>query len=424
MNNKLFKDTFVVGFALFAMFFGAGNLIFPPFLGWMSGENWVIGFLCFIIIDVGLSLLALMVVANLGKGAMGISEKFGRKISFLILSLNAVCLGPLIAIPRTAATTFEFAVVPVTDKLSSWIFTAVFFALVVILSIRQTKAVDIVGAVLAPIMFVALLYLIFTGITSPLGLEQDTSEISSVVKEGILSGYQTMDMMAALVFSAGLIVSVKDKGYKDTKSQFKIIALSGAVSAAALFIVYGGLTYLGSTVSVTYKEATNADILIRITNDLLGKSGVVVLGVIVATACLTTAVGLVSSSASFFTQATQGKIEYKWVVIVFSLVSFILSNMGLNTIIQFAAPILDLIYPVLVILIFGNILGENTVKKNTLIFSSAAAFAVCVIIQIEKMASISIVSDILPLSDYGFAWLVPALIMGIIGNFVKSKENV
>lgn len=422
MKQNLKKDVFVTGFALFAMFFGAGNLIFPPFLGWMSGENWIIGFLSFILIDVGLALLALLVVAKIGKGVMGVSEKLGPKMSFIIMALNVICLGPLIAIPRTGATTFELAVKPVFSNVNSWVFSAIFFGIVIILSLKQTKAVDITGSILAPVMFIALIYLVVVGVISPIGEIADAGQTTAVIKEGVLSGYQTMDMMGALVFSTGLLVSIQDKGYRTVPQQFKIIAFSGIVCASALFVVYGGLTYLGATVSTVYETASQSDLLVRITNELLGTKGIIALGVIVGTACLTTAIGLVSSSASFFAQATNNKINYKATVLVVSFISFILSNMGINTIIQFAAPILDLIYPVLVVLIFMGLFKEHIKSKYVYILTSAVTFATCALIQIERLAGRETINLYMPLGEYGFAWVVPALIVLIASNIlIKNK---
>ncbi|MEG1972999.1 MAG: branched-chain amino acid transport system II carrier protein, partial [Oscillospiraceae bacterium] len=199
-NKKLTMDILVIGFALFAMFFGAGNLIFPPYLGFGSASNWFWGFFAFILTDIGLSMLALMMIAKKGNGASGLTEVLGSKCSGIILLANTICLGPLIAIPRTAATTFEFAVQPIFPPyINSWVAGAVFFIAGVALSLKQSKIMDIVGSVLAPIMLVALALLIIKGIITPLGVpSMGTGKIQSVFTEGIKAGYQTMDMMGAM----------------------------------------------------------------------------------------------------------------------------------------------------------------------------------------------------------------------------------
>lgn len=423
LKNNLKKDVFVIGFALFAMFFGAGNLIFPPFLGWSSGKSWIIGFVCFILIDVGISLMGLLVVAFIGKGPMGVSEKLGKNISLLIISLTVICIGPLIAIPRTSATTYEFVIRPFFPEVSSWIFSGVYFLIVFALCIKQLKVVDIVGSVLAPVMFITLIYLIVKGIVSPLGVISVEGDITNTIQQGVLVGYQTMDMMGAIIFSAGVIVTIKDKGYLKKKEQFKIISLSGIVAAIALSIIYGGLTYMGATVSSVYPNATKSELLVIITQDLVGKNGIAVLGIIVGIACITTAVGLVSSAATFFKDVTKNKIKYEYFVIAFTIISYLLSNMGIDAIINIAAPILDLIYPVLLVLIFLGLFESKIKNINVYTFSCSAAFITCVIVLIEKMVGGVSITQYIPLSQYGFAWIIPSIIFGIIGNFIHKKSN-
>lgn len=424
MNKHYMKDTFVTGFALFAMFFGAGNLIFPPYLGWSSASNWFLGFLCFIAIDVGLSMAALLVIAKTEGGVQGVARRLGRRTSTLLLAANVICLGPLIAIPRTAATTFEFGIQPLLPGVSSWVFSILFFLVVILLSIKQSKAIDIIGVVLAPIMLVVLALLIYKGITSPLGVAHGTTAKDTVIRDGILAGYQTMDMMGALIFSLAVTISIRQKGYQTHRQQRRIIASSGVISSLALFAVYCGLAYLGATVSSVYPSTmSQSELLIAITSGLLGRSGIVLLGVIVATACLTTAIGLISSAASFFTELTKGRIKYPVFVLVFALFSCIISNYGISTIIAFASPILELLYPVLVVLIALGFFNEHIKNDNIFKFAAAGAFLTAAATQVQTLFGVNLGLSRLPLSDYGFGWLLPAMILGIIGSFIKPRKT-
>lgn len=423
MNKTYMKDVFIAGFALFAMFFGAGNLIFPPYLGWSSASNWFVGFLCFIIADIGLSMLGIIVVGKIGKGAQGVTEPLGKFFSVLLLVADVICLGPLIAIPRTAATTFEFAIVPNFPQMSSWIFSIIFFALVVALSIKQTKAVDIVGAVLAPIMFIALILLIVKGTLSPLGFAERTTVLGNVVSDGIKAGYQTMDMMGAIIMALALTFSMKSKGYTEPKQQFKMISQAGIISSIALFCVYGGLAYLGSTVSSVFPSTmSQAELLIAITSGLLGREGIILLGVIVAFACLTTAIGLLSSSSTFFEEISNGKLKYKTNILIGAVLSCIVSNLGISAIINFAAPILDLIYPVLIVLIVLGAFNGKIKNLNIHKAASLGAFAISLATLIQNITGLNLGVNMLPLNEIGFGWLVPAAVMGVIGSFIKKAE--
>ena len=237
MNHKSLKDTFVIGFAIFAMFFGAGNLIFPPYLGLIAGKNWFLAFLCFMTVDIGLSLLTLLVVAKIGKGAAGVTEKLGKLPSIL----NAICLGPLIAIPRTAATAYEFSIAPFFPKINAPVFSVIFFAVVILFCLKQSKVIDIIGTVFAPLILGALIILIIKGIFMPLGTIDIAASVQSATEAGIGAGYQTMDVMAAMILSSSILITLAQKSYTTKEQQFHMISRSGIIAAAILFIVYGGL---------------------------------------------------------------------------------------------------------------------------------------------------------------------------------------
>lgn len=425
-NNKkmTLADIFVSGFALFAMFFGAGNLIFPPFLGFNSSSNWMLGVLCFVVVDIGLGILTIMVIAKIGKGAQGITEPLGKFLSVLILSLTTICLGPLIAIPRTAATTFEFGIAPIFPGVSSWVFSIIFFAIVIVLSIKPSRAVDIIGTVLGPVMLICIIILVIKGVISPLGEASIVTSTSAVVKDGILSGYQTMDMLGALILSVALTTSVIQKGYTTKKQQFKIIAFAGVITSIALFSVYAGLAYLGASSSSLFPATiSRSELLISITDKLLGRGGILLLGVIVAFACLTTAIGLLSSAAIFFEEISGGKLKYTSTVILFAVLSCVLSNFGISTIIAFAAPILDLIYPSLVVLIVLGAFSDIILNTNVHKFAVAAAFAVSLAGLCESLFGMNLYMSVLPFFAYGFPWVIPAVILGAIGFAVPQKTK-
>ncbi len=423
MSKKFLRDMFVTGFALFAMLFGAGNLIFPPHLGWQSASNWFPGFLCFFFFDIGLSLLALFVIIKLGNDGLRVSARLGLKTAKLLMFLTVICIGPLVAVPRTAATTFEIGIQPLLPDFNPHVFSVLFFLIVILLSINQTRAVDIIGAILAPTMFVVLLVLIARGMISPLGTVERTTLMSAVVREGILSGYQTMDMMAMFLFSGIVLLSVTQKGYTDSRQQAKIIRASGILAAAALFVVYGGLAYLGATVSSVYTSDLGLSaLLVSITLDLLGEKGIILLGIIVALACLTTAIGLITSSASYFSKLSRGRMSYRRMVIILSAFSCVLSNLGTSSIISLASPILELIYPVLITLTVLGIFDHRIQNDNVFRFAAAGAFLTSCMALIQTIFEIDLGLSFLPLAEFGFGWIIPTIILGILGSLISRKN--
>ena len=423
--GKTNKDIIVVGFALFAMFFGAGNLIFPPYLGVISGSSWITGFTGFILSDVGLALLAILTAAKCNGDINKVLGRSGKNLAIILGSAIMICLGPLVAIPRTSATTFEMGVQPLFSGFSPILFSIIFFAATFILTIKPSKVVDIIGAYLTPALLVALAILIIKGIIIPIGEMSSTPLIENLFSEGIKQGYQTMDALGAVALSAVIITSLANKGYKDEEQKVKLTLKSGVVAAIGLVLVYGGLTYLGATVSTMYGiDVVRTKLIVEITASLLGTPGKVILAIIVALACLTTSIGLTSATAQFFEKITYGKLKYELVVTVVCVFSAVVSNFGVSTIIQFAAPILDIIYPATMVLVIMTLFGTKIKNDNAFKGATYTALLVSILTVANNMdiVNISFINE-LPFSTLGFNWIVPVLIGGIIGNLIPSHSE-
>ncbi|WP_297136969.1 branched-chain amino acid transport system II carrier protein, partial [Terrisporobacter sp.] len=274
-----------------------------------------------------------------------------------------------------------------------------------------------------PALLIALIALIVIGVLNPLGTIEP-SRISGVFSEGIYQGYQTLDALGAVSLSAILISSLSDKGYTNQNEKIKLTCRAGLIAATGLFIVYGGLTFLGATVSTMFdSNISQAVLIVSITEMLLGYPGKIILALIVTLACLTTAIGLTSATGQYFSKLTNDKIKYETVVIIVCAFSLVVSNFGVNTIIQFSAPILTLIYPPTIVLILFTLVGNKINNDNVFKFGTYTALFVS-ILNVAASFNIKIpVINSLPLTDLGFNWVVPALIAAVIGNFVKSKNS-
>lgn len=426
MEKKQFKpkDMLVIGAALFAMFFGAGNLIFPPLLGQQTGTSWLIGFLFFFIFDVGLALVAILALINKNEYSItGLTGPMGKVPGAVIGAIGALCIGPFLAIPRTAATTYEVGVAPLFPGFNTWIFSAVFFAIVLVLTIRPSKVVDIVGQFLTPVLVIFLLIMIIVGIVNPLGPIELDSTVNAV-KEGTYNGYQTLDVIASMIFIIIIANSARDKGYTDQASLAGATIRSSVVAAIGLLIIYGGLTYLGATTGTLadYQNLDQTTLLVTITKGLFGNTGVILLGIIVLFACWTTAIGLTSAVSEYFVELSGGKLKYKTLVIIIVIFSWVISNAGVSTIIQFSAPLLNLIYPGLLVLIILAFFHKKI--KNNNVYRLAAYFGM-ITSALEILAGFGLPTgfvSVLPLSDMGFAWIIPAIVGAIIGKFIPSKS--
>ena len=417
------KDILIIGFALFSMFFGAGNLIFPPFIGVTSGSNWLISFLGFIIADVGIILLSINAVARAGS-FQNVVEKAGKKFGLYLEIIMMLCLGPILVIPRTAATTFEMSIMPITSSLNSAIFSILFFGLTLILTIRPTKVMDIIGKFLTPVLLLALVLLIGKGILSPIG-ELSNNNNEGLFVNGITQGYQTMDALGIGGVTALIITSFVNKGYKDKKENISMTLKSALIAGIGLILVYGGLAYLGATVSTIYDASiSQTELLVNITNHLLGKNGILLLGIIVAFACLTTAIGLTSVTAKYFEDVSNKKLKYSHIVTFICVFSAIASNLGVDRIIAIAGPILTVIYPVSILLVVMSTFSKYFIKPAVF---KGAAYATLLISFLNVADSLGFTIEFihhLPLNSLGFNWVVPAIIGGLLGKLLVKENNM
>ena len=423
-KKKFGADSIVVGFALFSMFFGAGNVIFPPYLGFGAGTQWVNGFLFYFIADIGLALFALFTLLKVG-GSENITGRIGSVASNILMSAIILCIGPMVAIPRTAATTFEMSVAPLISGVSPVVFSVAFFIVVLLLSIRQSAVIDVVGKVLTPALLIGLLVLIIKGIISPLGsIVNPHVDSSFVIVNGIKSGYQTMDVLAALAFGIIILKSAQEKGYSDARESSKMIRAAAVIAGALLLIVYFGLTYLGATSASLFSLGiSRAELVIGIVERLLGKVGLVIFAVVVALACMTTAVALVSSAASFFEKLTKGRLSYATLVIIICVSSAVISNLGLDRIVAVASPILDIVYPPTLVLIALSWFGDR-LSRGVYRWAVIGALIASVLSTLSLYGVSVPIVNTLPLASLGLGWIVPAAGFGIVAYVISRLRKM
>ena len=421
-SNNTVRDIIVVGFALFSMFFGAGNVIFPPYLGMESGPQWLLGFSAYFIADIGLALLGVFALLRVGSSE-AVTLRLGKIPAELLMCAIILCIGPMVAIPRTSATTFEMAIAPNIPGVSPVLFSVLFFALILALCIKESAVVDIVGKVLTPLLLVGLFAIIIKGIVTPLGEIAALPQIANAAVTGIKAGYQTMDALAALPFGIIVLQSVTAKGYDSGKKQFRVVGGAAVLAGVLLLCVYMGLAYLGATVSAQYtSDIGRAQLIMALVEALMGKVGVILFGVVVGLACVTTAIALTSSAAAYFAELCRSKVSYKVFVIAICVFSAVVSNLGLDRIVAVAAPVLDVIYPPTLVLIFISLLAPrlpDRVSRGAAI-GALLTSVLCTLnangIHIPFMAN-------LPLYDLGLSWLLPAVIFGLAASLLPGRSQ-
>ena len=218
------KDQLLIGFTLFSMFFGAGNLIFPPSVGAQAGNLTWLAMLGMGVSAVGLPVLGVVAVARSG-GLAALGGRVHPAFSKVFTIMAYLAIGPCLAIPRAASTSFEMAVPPfVGPSAPIWLFqlvySLVFFAIALVVALRPEKLTDRLGRVMCPIL-IGLIVITFVGcLVNPLqgyGLPQSPEYMATPVAKGFLDGYQTMDAIAALAFGIVIALNIRARGVEEDR---------------------------------------------------------------------------------------------------------------------------------------------------------------------------------------------------------------
>ena len=434
MKKKLL-DTIIIGFALFAIFFGAGNLIFPPYLGVTAGENWGIATLAFLISDPLLSIIAVMVVAALGGSALNV----GRRVHPLFASaLAAICvllIGPIFAVPRTGASTHEIFVQSYFPSAPQWITSLVFFGIVLWITYKENSVMDAIGKYLTPILLI-ILFLIFVGAVLQPNASFAATDGTGLFAQGFKEGYQTMDVLGAPLLAGVVMKDITRRGYLNKKDQFRMMFGVGIVAFILLALVYSTLAYSGASMStVIDSTAQRAAMLTTIVKNLLGSWGQLAMGLAVCFACLTTAIGLTTTCGQYFEEVSKGKISYKKTILVTVAVEFIISLVGVDSLINLAVPVLTFIFPIMIALILFSAFDQYIPYDWTYLGAVVGAGIVGLVQGINTLSQLlggKLLGDAVkligtfPLATYGLEWIVPtfvgALIFTILAAILKPKQ--
>ena len=436
MKNNLTKEQFFsVAIMLFGLFFGAGNLIFPPLLGKQAGGATFQSLLAFGITAVVFPILGVVAVAKT-KGLSNLASKVDKYFAIVFTTMIYMAIGPGLGIPRAGSLPFEMAVAPflpenVSLSLSRLVYTFVFFLVAYFVCLKPNKLVTRMGKFLTPallvliaVMFVGVLFKNPNAVTSPVG----DYATSSTVK-GFLEGYNTMDTIAALNF--GLVISLAVKSFK-VEDEEKVIGYTvkvGLVAGSFLFVIYAMLAYIGMTTSGLTGDVKNgAEILTTVSQYVFGKFGIVLLASIFTLACLTTCIGLITSISKFFETMTKEKVSYhKWIVF-WTFLSFLVANFGLNTILKVSVPVLVAIYPVSIVLILLG-LTEKYFGYNKFTYR-LVCYTVTFISVVEALLSVKLnipfVTELvssLPFFSLSLGWVLPMVLTWLVGMASKLVEG-
>lgn len=422
MTNRLTsKDILALGFMTFALFVGAGNIIFPPMVGIQSGEHVWVAALGFLITAVGLPVITVIALARVGGGIDALSSPVGKTAGIVLATVCYLAVGPLFATPRTATVSFEVGIAPLTGDgaMPLFIYSLVYFVLVIGISLYPGKLLDTVGHILAPLKIVALTVLGVAALVWPAGGIAPATEAyqHAAFSSGFVNGYLTMDTLGALVFGIVIVNTARSRGVSESSLLTRYTIIAGLIAGIGLTLVYLTLFKLGSdSASLVDQNANGAAILHAYVQQTFGGMGSFFLAALIFVACMVTAVGLTCACAEFFEQYLP--LTYRQLVFILGLFSMLVSNLGLSHLIQFSIPVLTAIYPPCIVLVLLSFTLGWWKKSSRIIAPTmlvSLLFGIVDAIKTTQFASmLPGFATHLPLADQGLAWLPPSLVMLVL----------
>lgn len=430
MKKKTLKDVLVIGFALFAMFFGAGNLIFPGALGHAAGTKWPLALLATILVGIMLPILAVVAVTNMGKGFEAICRPVGKWYYNAIYLLSLLGIFVIATLPRTAATTHEISIAPLFPDIPIWLTVPIYFLIALFLALDKSSLVDRIGKFLTPGLLILLLMVIIKGLVTPLGEPIDTGR-ENVFGSAFLELYATGDLIAGHFFSAIIITDVLAKGYKEGREQKKVTLLAALVTSLLFIAVYSGLLIVAAGAGEVIPQGTERTALLAgMVRHLMGAFGSVSLAVAVALACMSTSVTLISISANYFNRLSKGKLSYRLCAVLVVIFASVFGSLGVEEIIKLAGPCFLAIYPSAIVLTFVGLFSRKLPNIGVYRYPVIFAFVYGIIDSLDALG-LPLVGRLiawLPYYDSGFAWILPAVAGGLIGYFIckdrPTKEPI
>ncbi len=425
------SDVLAVGLMTFALFLGAGNMIFPPILGQQAGSELIPALAGFLLTGVGLPLLGVVAAARLGGGLDRFTQDLPKGVALVTGIVLYLAIGPLFAAPRTGIVAYEMGIAPfLADGVSALsYFSVAFFAVVLVLALNPGKLIDLIGKLITPMLVLVLLAIGLGVFLFPLGEIRATSDMTSPLIKGFKEGYQTMDTLGALVFGIVIISSLRQRGVTDKKLITRYTIQAGLIAAVGLCLVYMTLGYLGATSFEVAPEATNgAEILTAYVYASFGQAGLIALALCIVLACLTTAVGLMTACGEYFSKVVPF-VSYRTWVIGSTLISALIANVGLNELLSLTIPALYAIYPVAISLILLCLVRERLSNPGRIFMFTLLPVAAVgltdglVAGQIEAIAPVANLLDQLPLAEHDLGWILPGVLGFVTALLPLGRER-
>ena len=432
------KKGALTGLLLFGIFFGAGNLIFPPTLGAQSGEQFIPAIAGFVVSGVGIAVLTLIIGTLNPKGYIyEISKKISPLFATIYLAALYLSIGPFFAIPRTATTSYAVGISPLLAEADKGfgliVFTLIYFVAAYLIALNPSKILDRIGRILTPVFALLIIILVILGAFKyGANAPQTATEAYqiSAFGTGFLEGYNTLDALASVAFSVIAVQTLKQLGFSSKKEYISTIWVVGIVVAIGFSALYIGLGFLGNHFPMTEEAMKGGTpgvyILSQATQEIFGSTAQLFLAAMVTVTCFTTTVGLIVSTAEFF-NGRFPQISYKVYATVFTLIGFAIANLGLDAIIKYSVPVLVILYPITITIVMIVIVNKFVALSKPgmqLTMGLVTAIAVTSVLASSfEIATLTNLIKALPFANASLPWLVPAIIGILLSLVLPNKQE-
>lgn len=423
------RQSVTVGITLFSMFFGAGNLILPPLLGWQAGVESPAAMAGFLVAAIGLPVAGVVSCAlagDLTHLASRVHPLFATIFSVLVY----LSIGPCLAIPRTASTSFEMLVPLLADsvdaRVASAVFSVAFFAAAGLLALHPNRLTQLLGRITGPLLIALIVAVVGAAAILPLGEPQAARAPydGAAALSGFVTGYQTMDLLASLTFGIIIAQNVRELGVSSDGGVAREVIRAGALMAVLMGLIYCGTAYVGVTLDGAAGAApTNgAEVLTTSASAHFGIGGTIVVAIIFLLACLNVCIGLLSCCGAFFEELCS-RVSYRMWVVGFAVLGCVVSNVGLDAIITFSVPLLSALYPMAIVLVLMGVarpLFDHVPLVWPWAVAAAGVTSVPVSLRDAFAPALTLPLDALPLANVGLGWVLPVL-AGIAAGLVHTR---
>lgn len=383
VNKKFLLQVYTTSLTIFAMLFGAGNLMFPLRLGLESGSKTIISLSGFLITGVLLPLLGLLAIIGFSGKYEAFFGRLGRIPGFILTAFCMLVIGPLIAMPRIVTLSYEM-LQPFLPEMSVSFFSGMFLALVFAAAYRPVKLLDIIGKVLSPLKVFSLLTIVLIGVIKGVSVAQSTVSSYELFVHGINYGYYTLDLFSAIFFGSIIVRLLTQYAQTQEKTTLTnavtIAGVSSLLAALLLAGVYAGMSLLGAYHGHGLESLNEGQIFSAISFNVLGTYGAALIGFTVFLACFTTTVSLSAVVADYVRRdITRNTAEYPIVLGSVLGITAFFARFGLSEILEYSVPVILASYPIFIVITLCNlaytVIGFKAIKVPTLIMALIMAFS-------------------------------------------------